>query len=137
MYFWHISLCFYSNFDRESIITFFQVFLGFGVEGSVKSMLSGYSLETELNFSSNELSQSKLQSKYGEICKKYKQTKIVFFMIPIPKLILKKCLRPIRYFKFKSISLANTWWHGIWVKFPLMHINEGRTIYITTHPYLG
>ena len=25
-----------------------------------------------------------------------------FFMIPIPKLILKKCLRPIRYFKFKE-----------------------------------
>ena len=39
-----------------------------------------------------------------------------FFMIPIPKFILKKCLRPIRYFKFKAISLANTWWHGIWIK---------------------
>ena len=37
-------------------------------------------------------------------------------MIPIPKFILKKCLRPIWYFKFKAISLANTWWHGIWVK---------------------
>ena len=39
-----------------------------------------------------------------------------FFMIPIPKFILKNCLRPIRYFKFKSISLANTWWHGIWIR---------------------
>ena len=41
--------------------------------------------------------------------------KVGFFMIAIPKFILKKCLRPIRYFKFKSISLANTWWHGIWI----------------------
>ena len=32
---------------------------------------------------------------------------VVFFMIPIPKFILKKCLRPIQYFKFKAISLAN------------------------------
>ena len=31
-----------------------------------------------------------------------------FFMIPIPKFILKKCLIPIRYFKFKEISFANT-----------------------------
>ena len=30
--------------------------------------------------------------------------KVVFFMIPIPKFILKRCLRPIRYFKFKAIS---------------------------------
>ena len=31
-----------------------------------------------------------------------------FFMITIPKFILKKCLRPIRYLKIKAISLANT-----------------------------
>ena len=47
---------------------------------------------------------------------KIRTKKVVFFMIPIPKFILKKCLRPIRYFKFKAISLANTWWHGIWIK---------------------
>ena len=40
---------------------------------------------------------------------KIQTKKVVFFMIPIPKFILKKCLRPIRYFKFKAISLANTW----------------------------
>ena len=34
--------------------------------------------------------------------------KVVFFMIPIPKFMLKNCLRPIQYLKFKSISLANT-----------------------------
>ena len=73
-----MSLCFYSNFNQESsldvelnsasneyplgillldpatpktnvIITFFQVFLVFGVMGSVKSMLSGYSLYAERN----------------------------------------------------------------------------------------
>ena len=37
-------------------------------------------------------------------------------MIPISKFILKKCLRSIRYFKFKSISLANTWWHETWIR---------------------
>ena len=47
---------------------------------------------------------------------KIQTKKVVFFMIPIPKIILKKCLRPIRYFKFKAISLTNTWWHGIWIK---------------------
>ena len=34
--------------------------------------------------------------------------KVVFSMIPTPKFIFKKCLRSIRYFNFKSISLANT-----------------------------
>ena len=34
---------------------------------------------------------------------KIQTKKVVFFMIPIPKFILKKCLRPIRYFKFKEI----------------------------------
>ena len=29
-------------------------------------------------------------------------------MIPIPKFVLKKCLRPIWYLKFKANSLANT-----------------------------
>ena len=47
---------------------------------------------------------------------KIQTKKVVFFMITIPKFILKKCLRPIRYFKFKAISLANTWLHWIWVK---------------------
>ena len=47
---------------------------------------------------------------------KIQTKKVVFFMIPIPKFILKRCLRPIRYFKFKEISLSNTWWQGIWIK---------------------
>ena len=34
--------------DDDIIVTFFQVFLVFGVEGSTKSMPSGYSLDAEL-----------------------------------------------------------------------------------------
>ena len=37
---------------------------------------------------------------------KIQTNKIVYFMIPIPNFLLKKCLRPIWYFKFKAISLA-------------------------------
>ena len=47
--------------DDDVIITFFQVFLDFGVAGSVKSMLCGYSLDAELNSSSNELSCSEFE----------------------------------------------------------------------------
>ena len=90
LYFRHIYLCFYSNFNQESsldadlnsasneylldilltvlstpryllIITLFQVFLVFGVAGTVKSMPSGYSLDTEFNSASNELSRSKFE----------------------------------------------------------------------------
>ena len=88
-YFPQISPCFYSNFDRESsldaelnyasnkhplgilltgpatptssLITFFQVFLVFGVAGSVKSIPSGYSLDVEFNSASNKLSRSKFE----------------------------------------------------------------------------
>ena len=40
--------------DDDVIITFFQVFLVFGVAGSVKSMSSGYLLDGEFNSASNE-----------------------------------------------------------------------------------
>ena len=40
--------------DDDVIITFFQVFLVFGVAGSVKSMPSGYLLDVEFNSASNE-----------------------------------------------------------------------------------
>ena len=121
-YFRHISLCFYSNFDRESSLDaefdsasnkyphctllmepatpktrntwknvmmtttstytayfwqnplpqkqeipektwwwVFQVFLVFGVAGSIKSMQCGYSLDAESNSASNELSRSKFE----------------------------------------------------------------------------
>ena len=53
--------------------------------------------------SSPDLNLSKNMGRYVENTKK-----VVFFMIPIPKFILKKCLRPIRYFKFKAISLDST-----------------------------
>ena len=47
--------------DDDVIITFFKVFIVFGVVGSVKSMPSGYSLDVEFNSTSNELSQSKFE----------------------------------------------------------------------------
>ena len=110
--------------DHDVIIMFFQVFLFFGVVGSIKSIPSGYSLHAEFNSASRELSRLKFEYKHREICQKYEQ-KSGFFMIPIPKFILKNCLIPIWYFKFKSISLANTWWHGIWimVKRPILSWN--------------
>ena len=40
---------------------FFHVFLIFRVAGSIKSMQHGYSLDEELNFSSNEYSGSKFE----------------------------------------------------------------------------
>ena len=46
--------------DDDIIITFFQVFLVFGVAGSIKSMQCGYSLDAESNSASNELSRSNL-----------------------------------------------------------------------------
>ena len=45
----------------DEIITFFQVFLVFGVAGSVKSMPSGYSLDEKFSSASNELSRSKFE----------------------------------------------------------------------------
>ena len=42
--------------DDHVIIMFFQVFLVFGVEGPLKSMRSGYSLDEEFNSTSNDLS---------------------------------------------------------------------------------
>ena len=47
--------------DDDVIITFFQVFLVFGVAGSIKSMPSGYSLDAEFNSASNELSRLKFE----------------------------------------------------------------------------
>ena len=47
--------------DDDVIITFFQEFLIFWVEGSVKSMQCGYSLDVESNSASNELSRSKFE----------------------------------------------------------------------------
>ena len=61
--------------DDDVIITFFQVFLIFGVAGPVKSMPSGYSLDEEFNSTSNKLSQSKFEYKHRGICRKYEQKK--------------------------------------------------------------
>ena len=44
------------EYDDDIIIMFFQVFLVFGLAGSIKSMQCGYALDAELNSTSNELS---------------------------------------------------------------------------------
>ena len=47
--------------DVDVIITFFLVFIVFGVAGSLKSIQCGYSLDAELNSISNELSHLKFE----------------------------------------------------------------------------
>ena len=47
--------------SMSSGYSFFQVFLVFGVARSIKSMPSGYSLDAEFNFVSNKLSRSKFE----------------------------------------------------------------------------
>ena len=49
------------DFIDVFIIPFFQVFLVFGVAGSIKSMPSGYSLDAEFNSTSNEPSRLKFE----------------------------------------------------------------------------
>ena len=44
---------------------------------------------------------------------KIRTKKSSFFMIPIPKFILKISLRGAPFLTFKEFLLANTWWHGI------------------------
>ena len=57
--------------DDDIIITFFHVFLIFRGAGSIKSMLSGYSLDVELNSPSNGYSHSKFEKNHMEISSKY------------------------------------------------------------------
>ena len=56
---------------------------------------------------------------------KIQTKKVVFFMIPIPKFILKICLRVSPFFNFKAFWLANTWWHEICIIFgrPILNWN--------------
>ena len=53
----------------------FQVFIVFGVAGPIKSIPSGYSLDAEFNYASNDLSRSKFELKNREICQKYEEKK--------------------------------------------------------------
>ena len=66
--------------DDDVIITFFQVFLVFRVAWSVKSISSGYSLDREFNYASNELSRSKFEWTHREICRKYEQKSSFLFL---------------------------------------------------------
>ena len=64
----------------------FQVFLVFGVAGSIKSMLSGYSLDEEFNSASSELSRSTFEWEHREICRKYEQKSSFFLWYLSPNL---------------------------------------------------
>ena len=152
-YFLHISLCFYSNFDWESLLN--ENFDSASNEYPHSILLIDFATPKTRNTWNNVMMTSsscfsiisyfwgsRVQQKYemwvlvgcgiklhiqralpieiwvktqGDMSK-IQTKKVVFFMIPIPKFILKKCLRPIWYFKFKEISLDNIWWHGIWIK---------------------
>ena len=71
--------------DDDIIITFFQVFLVFGVAGPIKSLMSGYSLDAELILhptSSPDQNLSKNTGRYVENTNK----EVVFSFLP-PKLI--------------------------------------------------
>ena len=70
--------------DDDVIITFFKVFLVFGVTWPVKSMLSGYSLDAEFNSTSNDLIEIWVKPQ-GDVSKIWTQ-KVVFFFFP-PNLI--------------------------------------------------
>ena len=66
--------------DDDIIITFFQVFLVFGVAGSVKSMQCGYSLDAESNSASNDLSPDQNLSKNTGRYVENTNTKSSFFL---------------------------------------------------------
>ena len=138
MYFRHISLCFYSNFDWERSLdaelnfciqrvptrhTFdgprypkkkkylkkcddISCFWGSGVCQKYAEWVLARWMRNLIShsMSSPDRNLSKNIGRYVENTNK----KSSFFMIPIPKFILKNCLRSIWYFKFKAISLDNT-----------------------------
>ena len=71
--------------DDDVIITFFQAFLVFGVVGSIKSMLCGYSLDAELNSASDSSPTRNLSKNTGRYVENTNK-KVVFFFLH-PKLI--------------------------------------------------
>ena len=86
--------------DDDITITFFQVFLVFGVAVLSKVCRVGTRWMQNLiphPTSSPDQNLSKNMGRYVENTNK----KLAFFMMSIPKFILRKCLRPIQYFKFK------------------------------------
>ena len=55
-----------------------HVFSGIRVEGSIKSMLCGYSLDGKSNSAPNKISRSKFEKKHREICRKYEHQRQLF-----------------------------------------------------------
>ena len=70
-------------------------------------MQCGYSLDVEFISTPTRSPNRNLSKNIGIYVKNTKKNS--FFMILIPKFILKNCLRPIQYFNIKAILLANTY----------------------------
>ena len=106
LYFWHISSSFYSNFDQESSLdlelnsTSNKYPLGILLKDPSTPKNKKY-LKTRNLIPHPTSSPNRNLSKHTRIYVKNTNKKVVLLMILIPKFILKKCLRPIRYFKFK------------------------------------
>ena len=100
-YFWHISLCFYSNFDQER------------------------SLDAEWNSAFNELPWLNLSKNTGGYVENMNKKSSFFFYDTYSQIYIKNCLRSAPFFNFKEFSLANTWWHGICIIFgrPILNWN--------------
>ena len=64
-------------------------------------MLSGYSLDVELILHLGSSPDQNLSKSTGRYVKNTNK-KSSFFMIPNPKFILKRCLRPIEYLNLKK-----------------------------------
>ena len=87
--------------DDDIIMMFFQVFLGFGVVGTSKvCRVATHWIRNLISHPGSSLDQnlSKNTGRYVENTNK----KSSFFMIPIPKFILKNCLRGAPFFNFKA-----------------------------------
>ena len=66
------------KWNDDIIIAFFQVFLAFGVAGSIKSMPNGYSLDAEFNFAHGALLIEIWVKTQGDMSK-IRTKKVVFF----------------------------------------------------------
>ena len=116
-YFRHISLCFYLNFDRESLLDaessneypLCLILMDPSTQKTRNTWKNMMMMLIPHPTSSPDRNLNKNIGRYVENTNK----KSSFFMIPIPKFIL---IFFKTYTVFKSISLANTWWHGIWIR---------------------
>ena len=161
-YFRHNSLCFYSNFDWESLLDVelnstsneyphcillidplpqiqeihektwwwchHQVFSGiscFWGSEALQKYVEWVLVGCKIKFCIQQALSIEIWVKTQGVMSKIQTKKVVYFMIPIHKFILKNCLRGAPFLNFKAFWLANTWWHGICIIFgrPILNWN--------------